>query len=416
MHNRRVVVTGLGAVTPLGLGFASSWDGIINGRSGIASLELFDTAGFATQFGGAVKGFDVSAYMSAKDARRMDGFIHYGIAAGTQAILDSGLEITEQNSERIGVATGAGIGGITGIVEGHQSLLDGGPRKISPFFVPGNIINMLSGNLSMRYGLKGPNISAVSACATGCHNIGEATRMVQYGDADVMIAGGAEMSTNCPTALGGFVATRALSQRNDNPQAASRPWDKDRDGFVLSDGAGILVLEELEHAKKRKARIYAEIIGYGRSSDAYHMTQPAPGGEGGALCIRNAMRDAGLNTNDLDYINAHGTSTIAGDIAETKAIKLALGDAAYTTAISSTKSMTGHMLGAAGSVEAVFSALAIRDQVIPQTINLENVDPECDLDYVPGSSRQSTVNVVMSNSFGFGGTNGTLIFSRYIEK
>ena len=413
MGNRRVVVTGLGAVTPLGLDFVSSWDAIVHGRSGVAMLELFDTSDFATRFGGAVKGFDVSRYMSPKEARRMDGFIHYGIAAGTQALLDSDLQITEQNCERIGVAMGAGIGGITGIVQGHQSLLDGGPRKISPFFVPGNIINMLAGNFSMRYGLKGPNISAVSACATGCHNIGEATRMVQYGDADVMIAGGAEMSTNCPTALGGFVATRALSQRNDDPQAASRPWDIDRDGFVLSDGAGMLVLEEMKHAKKRGARIYAEITGYGRSSDAYHMTQPAPGGEGGALCMRNAMRDAGLNTGDVDYINAHGTSTVAGDVAETKAIKLALGDDAYSTAISSTKSMTGHMLGAAGSVEAVFSILAIRDQVVPPTINLENPDPQCDLDCVPGRARQMQVKVVMSNSFGFGGTNGTLIFSRY---
>ncbi|HFD12350.1 MAG TPA: beta-ketoacyl-[acyl-carrier-protein] synthase II [Crenotrichaceae bacterium] len=413
MRNRRVVVTGLGVITPLGLDVVSSWDGIINGRSGITMLELFDTTGFATRFGGAVKGFNVSQYMTAKEARRMDGFIHYGIAAGTQAITHSGLEVTDQNRDRIGVAMGAGIGGITGIVEGHQNLLDGGPRKISPFFVPGNIINMLSGNFSMRYGLRGPNISAVSACATGCHNIGEAVRMVQYGDADVMVAGGAEMSTNCPTALGGFVATRALSQRNDNPQIASRPWDRDRDGFVLSDGAGVVVVEELEHALKRDAQIYAEIIGYGRSSDAYHMTQPAPGGEGGALCMRNAMRDAGVNTNELDYINAHGTSTVAGDIAETKAIKLALGDDAYSTAISSTKSMTGHMLGAAGSVEAVFSILAIKDQIIPATINLDNQDPECDLDYVPGSSRQTQVDVVMSNSFGFGGTNGTLIFRRF---
>ena len=415
MHNRRVVVTGLGAVTPLGLDFASSWDGIVNGRSGIAMLELFDTSGFATRFGGALKGFDVSQYMSPKEARRMDGFIHYGIAAGTQALIDSGLEVTEQNCERIGVAAGAGIGGITGIVAGHQNLLDGGPRKISPFFVPGNIINMLSGNFSIRFGLMGPNISAVSACATGCHNIGEATRMIQYGDADVMVAGGAEMSTNCPTALGGFVATRALSQRNDDPEAASRPWDKDRDGFVLSDGAGMVVIEELEHAKQRNARIYAEIIGYGRSSDAYHMTQPAPDGKGGALCMRNAMRDAGVNAADLDYVNAHGTSTVAGDIAETKALKLALGDDAYSTAISSTKSMTGHMLGAAGSVEAVFSILAIRDQVIPPTINLENPDSQCDLDYVPGNARETPVNVVMSNSFGFGGTNGTLVFSRFSD-
>jgi len=413
LHNRRVVVTGLGALTPLGLDFVSSWDGIVNGRSGIAMLDLFDTSSFATRFGGALKDFDVNQFMSPKDARRMDGFIHYGIAAGIQAIADSGLEVTEQNCERIGVAAGAGIGGITGIVEGHQNLLNGGPRKISPFFVPGNIINMLSGNLSMRFGLMGPNISAVSACATGCHNIGEATRMIQYGDADVMLAGGAEMSTNCPTALGGFVATRALSQRNHDPQAASRPWDKDRDGFVLSDGAGVVVIEELEHAQQRNAQIYAEIIGYGRSSDAYHMTQPAPDGKGGALCMRNAMRDAGLNTDQLDYVNAHGTSTVAGDIAETKALKLTLGDHAYSTAISSTKSMTGHMLGAAGSVEAVFSVLAIRDQLVPATINLENPDPQCDLDYVPGSTREMPVNVVMSNSFGFGGTNGTLIFSRF---
>ncbi|MCH9698741.1 MAG: beta-ketoacyl-ACP synthase II [Gammaproteobacteria bacterium] len=413
MQNRRVVVTGVGVITPLGLDINSTWEGIVNGRSGIAPLQLFDTSAFATRFGGAIKDFNVSQYMSPKEARRMDGFIHYGIAAGTQALEDSGLEISEQNNERIGVAIGAGIGGITGIVKSHQDLLDSGPRKISPFFVPGNIINMLSGNFSMRFGLCGPNISAVSACATGCHNIGEAARMIQYGDADVMVAGGAEMSTNCPTALGGFVATRALSQRNDDPQAASRPWDKDRDGFVLSDGAGVIIIEELNHAKSRGARIYAEIIGYGRSSDAYHMTQPAPGGKGGALSMRNAMNDANLNPDQLDYINAHGTSTVAGDVAETRAIKLALGNSSYKTPVSSTKSMTGHMLGAAGSVEAVFSILSIRDNIAPPTINLEAADTDCDLDYIPNQSREMPINAVMTNSFGFGGTNGSLIFSRY---
>ena len=341
----------------------------------------------------------------------MDVFIHYGMAAGSQAFEDAGIEITEDNAERVGVVIGSGIGGISGIEAGHNAFLKGGPRKISPFFVPSNIINMISGNLSIKYGLKGPNFAIVTACATGTHCIGDAFRHIQYGDADVMLAGGAEMATS-PTSLGGFASARALSRRNDDPLRASRPWDRDRDGFVLSDGAGVLVLEEYEHAKRRNAKIYGEIIGYGLSGDAFHMTQPPESGEGAARCMASALRDAKINPDEIDYINAHGTSTPAGDIAETEAVKRVLGDAAYRTAVSSTKSMTGHMLGAAGGVEAAFSVLALRDQVIPPTINLDNPDPACDLDYVPHAARQAKLEVVMSNSFGFGGTNGTLIFRR----
>ena len=343
----------------------------------------------------------------------MDGFIHYGIAAGCQAINDAGLEVTDENAERIGVAIGAGIGGITGIEHAHAVCLNSGPRKISPFFVPGNIINMVSGNLSIQFGLKGPNFAIVTACTTGTHNIGEAARTIQYGDADVMIAGGAEMSTTSPTALGGFASARALSRRNDDPEGASRPWDKDRDGFVLSDGAGVVLLEELQHAKRRGARIYAELVGYGMSADAYHMTQPSENGDGAARCMKNALSDAGFSVEQIDYINAHGTSTPAGDIAETQAIKAVMGEKAYAIPVSSTKSMTGHMLGAAGGIEAVFSVLTIRDQVVPPTINLATPDPECDLDYVPNQARGMRVDTVMSNSFGFGGTNGTLIFKRF---
>ncbi len=412
MNKRRVVVTGMGMVCPVGLNVAESWENVLNGKSGIGPIEHFDVSDFSTRFGGSVKNFDVTAYIPEKDAKKMDSFIHYGMAAGSQAFEDAGLEVTEANADRIGVVIGSGIGGITGIENGHSAFLKGGPRKISPFFVPSNIINMISGNLSIKYGLKGPNFAIVTACATATHSIGDAFRLISYGDADVMVAGGAEMATS-PTALGGFASARALSRRNDDPQTASRPWDRGRDGFVLSDGAGVLVLEELEHATRRGARIYAEIIGYGLSGDAYHMTQPPESGEGAARCMRHALRDAGLNGDQLDYINAHGTSTPAGDLAETKAIKVVLGEAAYRTPVSSTKSMTGHMLGAAGGVEAIFSVLALRDQVIPATINLDEQDPECDLDYVPHTARQAKLDVVMSNSFGFGGTNGTLIFRRF---
>jgi 3-oxoacyl-[acyl-carrier-protein] synthase II len=403
----------LGAITPLANTVAETWDGIINGKSGISPIDSFDISPFATTFGGVIRNFDVTQYIPAKDAQRMDGFIHYGMAAGCQAIEDSGLEVTEANAERIGVAIGAGIGGVTGIEECYALYEKSGPRRISPFFVPGNIINMISGNLSIKYGLKGPNFAIVTACATGTHNIGDAARLIQHGDADVMIAGGAERCTTSPTAMGGFISAKALSRRNDSPTTASRPWDKDRDGFVLSDGAGVVVLEELEHAKARGAKIYAELVGYGMSGDAYHMTTPSPGGEGAARCMRNALRNAGLNPTDIDYINAHGTSTPAGDIGETQAMKAALGEHAYRIAVSSTKSMIGHMLGAAGGIEAVLTALSIKHQIAPPTINLDNPDPECDLDYVPNTARNMKINIAMSNSFGFGGTNGTLIFKRY---
>ena len=412
MSKRRVVVTGLGAVSPVGLSVSASWDNVLNGRSGIGHLDVFDVSEFSTRIGGSVRNFDITEYISEKDARKMDPFIHYGMAAGCQAFLDSGIEVTEDNAERIGVAIGAGIGGITGIEIGHNAFLNGGPRKISPFFVPSNIINMISGNLSIKYGLKGPNFAIVTACTTGTHNIGEAARVIAYGDADVMVAGGSEMATS-PTSLGGFASAKALSRRNDDPIHASRPFDRDRDGFVLSDGAGVMVLEELEHAKARGATIYAELVGYGMSADAYHMTQPPAGGDGAARCMKMALKDAKLAPEDIQYINAHGTSTPAGDIAETMALKTVLGDSAYKTAISSTKSMTGHMLGAAGGIEAIFSVLALRDQVAPPTINLENPDPECDLDYIPHTARAMAMTHVMSNSFGFGGTNGTVIFKRF---
>ena len=411
MSKRRVVITGLGAVTPVGLNVNETWGNILAGKSGVAPLTSFDVSDFSARFGASIKDFDINSIIPRKDAKKMDTFIHYGIAASKEAIEDSGLEITDENAERIGVAIGSGIGGLPGIEAGYDSYLNGGPRKISPFFVPSNIINMISGNLSIMYGMKGPNTAIVTACSSGTHNISSAGRMIQYGDADVMIAGGAEMSTS-KTGLGGFAAARALSTRNDDPEAASRPWDKDRDGFVLGDGAGIVVLEEYEHAVKRGAKIYAELAGSGMSSDAYHMTMPSKGGEGAARCMVNAMNDAGLNPEQIDYINAHGTSTPAGDEAETQAVKTALGNAAQSVAVSSTKSMIGHLLGAAGGVEAVFSALAIRDQVAPPTINLDNPDPACDLDYVPHTARQMKIDVAMSNSFGFGGTNGTLIFKK----
>jgi len=412
MSDRRVVVTGLGLVSPVGLDVSSGWQNILAGKSGIQPITHFEIEPFSVRFGGPIYGFDVEQYIPKKQARKMDAFIHYGVAAGTQAITDSGIEVDESNAKRIGVAIGSGIGGVTGIENGFGSYLDGGPRKISPFFVPANIINMVAGNLSIMYGLKGPNISIVSACSTGAHNIGDAMRMIQYGTVDVMIAGGAEMATS-PTGLGGFAAARALSTRNDDPEAASRPWDRDRDGFVLSDGSGVLLLEELEHAKARGAKIYAELAGSAMNSDAHHMTLPSPGGEGAADCMRLALDDAGVNPDQVNYINAHGTSTPAGDVAETMAVKRAFGDHAYKLAVSSTKSMTGHMLGAAGGAEALFAVLAIRDQAMPPTINLDNPDDECDLDYVPNTAREAKVDVALSNSFGFGGTNGTLVFRRF---
>ena len=412
MRGRRVVVTGVGIVAPVGLDIASAWENILAGRSGIQPITHFDVGPFSTRFGGPIYGFDPTRYVSKKEARKMDAFIHYGMAAGTQALEASGLPITEESCRRIGVAVGSGIGGITGIENNYAAYVEGGPRKISPFFVPANIINMVAGNLSIMYGLKGPNISIVSACSTGAHNIGDAMRMIQYGTVDMMVAGGAEMATS-PTGLGGFAAARALSTRNDDPQAASRPWDRDRDGFVLSDGAGVLMLEELEHAKARGAKIYVELVGSAMNSDAYHMTSPSPNGEGAADCMRLALADAGLNMDQVAYINAHGTSTPAGDVAETMAVKAAFGEHARKLAVSSTKSMTGHMLGAAGGAEALFTVLAIRDQVMPPTINLDNPDEQCDLDYVPHTAREAKIDVAISNSFGFGGTNGTLVFRRF---
>ena len=408
---RRVVITGLGMLCPVGLNVAESWSNILAGKSGIGEITAFDVSNFPTRFGGAVKNFDALQYIPPKDVKKMDIFIHYGIAAGKQAIEDSGLEVSEANAHRIGVAIGSGIGGLHGIEHGYDSYLKGGPRKISPFFVPSNIINMISGNLSIMYGLKGPNFAIVTACTTGTHNIGEAARIIEYGDADVMIAGGSEMATT-PSGLGGFCAARALSMRNEDPQTASRPWDKDRDGFVLSDGGGVVVLEEYEFAKKRGARIYAEIIGYGMSGDAYHMTSPSEGGEGARLCMNNALQNAGINADQVDYINAHGTSTQAGDKVETQAIKAAFGNHAKKLPVSSTKSMTGHMLGAAGGVEAIFCVLAIRDQAAPPTINQFTPDPECDLDYVPNEARRMKIDIALSNSFGFGGTNGTLVIGK----
>ncbi|MCU7931347.1 MAG: beta-ketoacyl-ACP synthase II [Candidatus Thiodiazotropha sp. (ex Codakia rugifera)] len=413
MTARRVVVTGLGMVAPVGLDIPTSWDNILAGKSGIQPITHFDVGTFTTQFGGPIYDFEITDYIPKKEAKKMDKFIHYGLAAGIQAIKDAGLEVTDDNAERIGVLIGSGIGGITGIENSYQSYLDGGPRKISPFFVPSSIINMVSGNLSIMYGLKGPNYSIVSACSSGAHSIAEAGMMIRHGRTDVMIAGGAEMATS-PVGLGGFAAARALSRRNDDPQAASRPWDKDRDGFVLSDGAGVVVLEEYEQAKARGAKIYAELAGMGMNSDAYHMTAPSVDGSGAAKCMELALKDGGINLQEVDYINAHGTSTPAGDVAETMAVKRAFGDHAHKLCVSSTKSMTGHMLGAAGGAEAVFTILALYNQVVPPTINLENQDPACDLDYVPNSAREMKLDVVISNSFGFGGTNGTLAFRRLI--
>ncbi|AHF03753.1 3-oxoacyl-ACP synthase [Marichromatium purpuratum 984] len=411
MAGRRVVVTGLGLVAPVGLNVKSAWDSILAGRSGIQPITHFDIEPFSSRFGGPIYGFDPSEYVPEKDAKKMDKFIHYGVAAGSQAIADAGLEVDESNCRRIGVAVGSGIGGITGIENNYEAYRSKGPRRISPFFVPANIVNMVAGNLSIKFGLKGPNYSIVSACATGTHNIGEAALMIRHGYVDVMLAGGAEMATS-PVGLGGFAAARALSTRNDDPVGASRPFDKERDGFVLSDGAGVVVLEDYERAKARGAHIYAELVGVGMNSDAYHMTAPSTDGSGAADCMLMALNDAGISPEEVDYINAHGTSTVAGDIAETTAVKRAFGDHAYKTMVSSTKSMTGHMLGAAGGAEAVFSVLALRDQVAPPTINYTTPDPDCDLDYVPNTARDSKLDIVMSNSFGFGGTNGSLVFRR----
>jgi len=411
VRNRRVAITGLGIVSPVGNTVDEAWGNIVAGRSGITRITRFDASPFASQIAGEVRGLDVTKYLSPKEARRMDLFIHYGMAAAIQAIQDAGIEVTEENAERVGVNIGSGIGGLPLIESTHTEMLASGPRKISPFFIPAAIINMVAGNLSIMYGFKGPNLAMVTACTTATHCIGDSARLIEYGDADVMIAGGSE-STICPLGVGGFAAARALSTRNDDPAGASRPWDKERDGFVLGEGAGVLVLEEMEHAKARGARIYAELSGFGMSADAHHMTAPCEDGEGAARCMLNAMRNARVGPQDVDYINAHGTSTPLGDIAETVAIKRALGEEAKRVAVSSTKSMTGHLLGAAGGVEAVFSALAVYHQVAPPTINLHQVDPECDLDYVPNVAREMRIRVALSNSFGFGGTNGTLVFSR----
>ncbi len=411
MSRRRVVITGLGIVCPLGNTVPEAWSSLIAGRSGIGTITRFDASPYASQIAGEVKDFVIDPYLSPKEARRMDTFIHYGIAAGIQALKDSGLDVTPNNAERIGVNIGSGIGGIVMIQETHNALLQGDPRKISPFFVPGSIINMTSGYLSIMYGLKGPNLASVSACTTANHSIGESARLISYGDADVMIAGGSEAAVATLT-IGGFSAARALSTRNDDPQTASRPWDSGRDGFVLGEGAGVLVLEEYEFAKARGARIYAELAGFGMSADAYHMTSPVEDGEGAARCMNNALKDAGLTHVDVDYINAHGTSTPLGDIAETVAIKRCFGEHAGKLAVSSTKSSTGHLLGAAGGVEAVFTLLGMQHQIAPATINLKDQDPACDLDFVPNTARPMKIDVAMSNSFGFGGTNGTLVFKR----
>ena len=408
---RRVVVTGLGCISPIGNSVSTAWDALLAGQSGIATITRFDASAFSTHFAGEVKGFNVEDYMPDKEARHMDTFIHYGMAAGMQAMQDSGLEVTEHNAERIGVIVGSGIGGLPMIEQTHAELTNRGPRRISPFFVPASIINMISGHLSIKYGLKGPNIAIVTACTTGLHCIGEAGRMIEYGDADVIIAGGAE-STISPLGLGGFAAARALSSRNDDPATASRPWDKDRDGFVLGEGAGVMVLEEYEHAKARGAKIYAELLGFGLTADAHHMTAPLEDGDGARRCMLAAMRNAGINPDQVDYVNAHGTSTPLGDVAETVAIKRALGDHAKNIVVNSTKSMTGHLLGGAGGLESVFTVLAVHNQKSPPTINIFNQDPSCDLDYCANEARDMKIDMAVKNSFGFGGTNGTLIFSR----
>ncbi|TVP89598.1 MAG: beta-ketoacyl-[acyl-carrier-protein] synthase II [Thioalkalivibrio sp.] len=403
------MITGLGIVSPVGSTVKTAWENIVAGRSGITPIDVFDASAMPVRISGAVRDFDANAYVPVKEQKKMDTFVVYGLAAGLQAFEDSGFEVTEENADRIGVAIGSGIGGLPYIERSYAGYLKGGARKISPFFVPSAIINMVAGNLSIMKGLKGPNISIVSACATGTHNIGDAARMIAYGDVDAMLAGGAEMATT-PLGIGGFASARALSTRNDDPTRASRPWDRDRDGFVLSDGAGVLMLEEYEHAKKRGARIYCELGGFAWNSDAFHMTQPSQGGEGAAACMLRAIKDAGVDVSEVGYINAHGTSTPAGDLAETMALKRALGDHASTVLVNSTKSMTGHLLGAAGGIEGVFSVLALHDQVSPPTINLDNPGEGCDLDYVANEARDMKTRVALSNSFGFGGTNGTLLF------
>jgi 3-oxoacyl-[acyl-carrier-protein] synthase II len=409
LARRRVVVTGLGIVSPVGIGVGEAWGNVLAGKSGIARITRFDAASLPTQIAGEVKNFEVAKWLAPKEARRFDTFIHYGLAAGIDALKDSGIDLDKEAREQIGVCIGSGIGGLPLIEATHDAMLAGGARKISPFFVPGTIINMISGQLSIMYGLKGPNIAVVSACTTANHSIGEAGRLIEYGDADVMIAGGAEACVSM-LGVGGFCAARALSTRNDVPELASRPWDKDRDGFVLGEGAGVLVLEEYERAKKRGARIYCELAGYGLSADAHHITAPSEDGEGASRCMVNALRNGGVNVDQVDYVNAHGTSTPLGDIAETIAVKRCFGDSAKKLAVSSTKSMTGHLLGAAGGIEAVFSAMAVHEQIAPPTINLVNQDPQCDLDYVPNTARKMKIQVAISNSFGFGGTNGTLVF------
>ena len=412
MNNRRVVVTGMGAVTALGLDTKSTWTGVVNGRNGVKAIEHFDASAFSTRFSASLENFSTEGYLEPRDAKRMDLFIQYGMVAGIQAMRDSGLEITEANQDRVGCNVGAGIGGI-GLIEKTSLLMNkSGPRKISPFFVPGSIINMVAGNLSIEFNLRGPNLAMVTACTTGTHSIGLGARLIAAGDADAMLVGGAEMGTT-PAGLGGFAAARALSTRNDDPATASRPWDKDRDGFVLGDGAGVMLIESLESAQARGANIYAEVVGFGMSGDAYHMTSPPEDGRGAALSMRNALTSAGMNADAVDYINAHGTSTPAGDVAETLAIKSVFGAHAHNVAVSSTKSMIVHLLGAAGAVEAIFSTLAIRDGVAPPTINLTNPDDGCDLNYVPGVAQERDIRVAMSNSFGFGGTNGTLIFKKF---
>ncbi len=411
MSKRRVVITGLGVLSAVGLDVEENWNNILAGKSGIDYITKFDTESFAVKFAGELKGFDVTEYIKPKEAKKMDPFIHYGIAAGAQAIRNSGLEITDENAGRIGVSMGSGIGGIGSIETQHSTMLKSGPRRVSPFFVPSSIINMISGNLSIMFGLKGPNMAIGTACATGTHSIGDAARMIQYGDVDAMVAGGAEYATT-ELGLAGFAAARALSTRNDDPQKASRPWDSDRDGFVLADGAGAVVLEEYEHAKARGATIYAEVLGFGMSGDAYHMTLPAAGGEGAGRCMQTALNNAGVEPSQIDYINAHGTSTPAGDVCETSAVKAVFGDHAKNLAMSSTKSMTGHALGAAGAMEAVFTALAIKNQILPPTINLDNPEEGCDLDYVADGAREAKIDYALSNSFGFGGTNATIVLGK----
>ena len=411
MTRRRVVITGLGMLSPLGTDVASTWEGILAGRSGIRRIDHFDTENFSTKFAGLVPDFAMDEYLSGKEARKMDVFVQYGMVAAIQALRDAGLEMDKENGERIGVAIGSGIGGLTNIEENHQKLMDSGPRKLSPFFVPSTIINMIAGNLAIMYGFKGPNFATVTACTTGTHNIGFAAQQIQLGTADVMVAGGAEKGST-PLGMGGFAAARALSTRNDDPTAASRPWDRDRDGFVLADGAGAVVLEEYERAKARGATIYGELIGYGMSDDAYHMTAPSEDGAGAALAMGNAIRDAGIDPSEVAYVNAHATSTKVGDLIEIHAVKKVFGDHAPKLAMSSTKSMIGHLLGAAGAVEAIFTLLAMRDSVAPPTINLDNPDEGCDLDLVANQAQQHTIDVALSNSFGFGGTNGSLLFRK----